>query len=429
MTSSQPDTAPSTEDVTTEIRDWLRANWDPDVTVAEWWERLGTSGWAAPTWPREWYGRGLSRDLVNVVVAEIAAVGALGPPAGLGLLLAGPTIIAHGSDEQKERYLRGIVTGQDAWCQLFSEPGAGSDLASLQCRARRDGDEWVVNGQKVWTSGGQIADLGMLLIRTDADVPKHKGITYFAVEMVQPGIDVRPLKEMTGRALFNEVFFDDARVPDAARIGELNNGWAVALTTLANERAGLGSGGGISAVGTALPGRRAGCLDKRAGDFASPGQGAAGAAALAGRSAKLIQEVARQMGRSGDPVVRQDLARLYSLNEIGRFTTLRTKAAQAAGRQPGPEANIGKLMMSKIVRLSRDTGLSLLGAGAMLWGRDAPMGGLLQELAVFSPAVSIYGGSDEVQRNIIGERVLGLPKEPGNDRDVPFRELKVGTQG
>ncbi|MGH9048975.1 MAG: acyl-CoA dehydrogenase family protein, partial [Acidimicrobiia bacterium] len=236
-----------------EVRAWLKENWDPDLTVAQWWDRLAESGWAMPQWPEQWFGRGLPGNLARVVSEEIRAAGAIGAPSGLGVLLAAPTILAHGTDEQKGRYLRPILNGEEGWCQLFSEPGAGSDLASLQCKAERDGDEWVVNGQKVWTSGAQIADLGMLIARTDPDAPKHKGITYFAIEMDQPGVEIRPLREMTGRALFNEVFFDDARVADAARIGGLNEGWAVANTTLANERAGLGSGGS-GAVGGAAPG-------------------------------------------------------------------------------------------------------------------------------------------------------------------------------
>jgi alkylation response protein AidB-like acyl-CoA dehydrogenase len=216
MADTSPDAARE------EFRAWLNDSWDPDLTVAEWWERFGDSGWAMPTWPVEWFGRGLGRDAVTMVGEELRAAGAVGPPSGLGVLLAGPTILTHGTDEQKARYLRPIVTGQEGWCQLFSEPGAGSDLASLQTKAERDGDEWVINGQKVWTSGGQSAELGMLLARTDPDAPKHKGITYFAFPMDQPGVDVRPLREMTGRALFSEVFFDEARVPNDAIIGELN---------------------------------------------------------------------------------------------------------------------------------------------------------------------------------------------------------------
>ena len=409
------------DEVASEVRAWLRDNWDPDSTLAEWWERLADSGWAVPTWPKEWFGRGLTGDLAAVVSRELREAGAVGPPAGLGLMLAGPTIVAHGSEEQKARYLRPIVTGQEAWCQLFSEPGAGSDLASLQCRAVKDGEEWVVNGQKVWTSGAQVADLGMLLARTDVDVPKHRGISYFAIEMDQPGVDVWPLREMTGRALFNEVFLDDARVTDDALIGGLNNGWMAAMTTLANERASLGGGGG-GAAGLGVPGTKAGMLGRRVGDLV---RGGGGQRALGARGFATMRKAAEAEHRTGDPAIRQALASLYSMEEISRYTILRTKAARAAGRGPGPEANTAKLSMSRMTRLTRDLGLEILGAKGMLHGDDAPMGGMLQELAIFAPAVSIYGGSDEVQKNIIGERVLGLPKEPSDDKTVPFKDLRV----
>src|SRR3954470_9840972 len=261
------DTARRTsEDVTTEVTAWLEENWNPDLTVGEWWELLGYSGWAVPSWPEESFGKGLSREEAARVGQAISDFGALGPPGGLGLLLAGPTIYTHGTDEQKQRYLPDIVTGKKAWCQLFSEPGAGSDLAGLQTRAVKDGEEWVVNGQKVWTSGGQVADVGMLLARTDPDVPKHQGITYFAIDMHQPGVEVRPLREMTGRALFNEVFMTEARVPADAMIGGLNNGWAVANSTLGHERSGLGAGGG-SMGGGATPGTIGGDLTRPPQDF------------------------------------------------------------------------------------------------------------------------------------------------------------------
>ena len=249
----------STTDVIDELGAWLEANWDPDLTCADWWERLGLSGWAAPTLPENAYGKGLSRNDAVRVQTEISRFGALGAPAGLGLMLAAPTIAAHGSQEQIDLYIRDIVTGQKAWCQLFSEPGAGSDLAGLTTRAERDGDEYVVNGQKVWTSAGQIADLGMLLARTNFDVPKHQGITWFAIDMHQPGIEVRPLRELTGRAMFNEVFMSDARVPADAIIGDLNTGWAAANTTLAHERAGLGSGERADARRRHRVSRPAGC--------------------------------------------------------------------------------------------------------------------------------------------------------------------------
>lgn len=414
-------------DLKSELRSWLDEQWDPDLEVGEWWELLGLAGWCAPTWPTEWYGKGLSRDEANVVSKEIAEYGALGAPAGLGLMLAGPTIVAHGTDEQRRRLLPDIVTGKKAWCQLFSEPGAGSDLAGLQAKAVRDGDEWVVNGQKVWTSGAQVADLGMLLARTDPDVPKHSGISYFCIEMAQDGMDIRPLREMTGRALFNEVFMTDVRVADVDLIGGLNNGWAVANTTLANERAGLGAGGS-GGVGSALPGSIAGMLDKRAGDFAGSGRSGGTGAAIAGRGSSMMVELAKGMGVVEDPVLRQDLMRLYTLNEIARYTNLRMKAAKASGKGPGPAGNTAKLSMSLITRLSRDLGMRIVGASGMLSGKDAPFNGMITELALFAPAVSIYGGSDEIQKNIIGERVLGLPSEPRPDKGVPFKELLVGTQ-
>jgi len=410
------------DEVASEVRAWLEDNWDPELTLAEWWERLADSGWAVPTWPEEWFGRGLTGDLAAIVSRELREAGAVGPPAGLGLMLAGPTIVAHGSDEQKRRYLRPIVTGQEAWCQLFSEPGAGSDLASLQARAVKDGDEWVVNGQKVWTSGAQVADLGMLLARTDVDVPKHRGITYFAIEMDQPGVDVRPLREMTGRALFNEVFLDDARVHDDDRIGDLGQGWAVANTTLMNERASLGGGGGSSATSLALPGTVAGHLDKRAGDFvAKAARGGGTASILAGRSAKMLQQLVKDLGKTDDPLIRQDLMRLYSMDQISAWGVQRAKAGQASPALP----NLAKLMMSQMTRLSRDLGLRIIGPSGTVMGPDTVGGGVVQELALFSPAPSIYGGTDEVQRNIIGERVLGLPKEPGPDKTTPFSELRT----
>ena len=206
------------------------------------------------------YGKGLSRNDAVAVQQTIANFGALSAPTGIGMLLAGPTIAVHGSPDQIERYIRDVVTGQRAWCQLFSEPGAGSDLAGLQTKAIRDGDEWIVNGQKVWTSGAHVADMAILVARSNPDAPKHQGITYFAFDMHQPGVEVRPLREMTGRALFNEVFLTDARVEHAAVIGDVNNGWAVANTTLMFERAGLGPGGGQTGP-TAIAGTVAGDLE------------------------------------------------------------------------------------------------------------------------------------------------------------------------
>jgi alkylation response protein AidB-like acyl-CoA dehydrogenase len=438
-----------TDELLSELRSWLQQNWDPDLTVGDWWERLGLAGWSAPGLPTNAYGKGIPRTDAIAVANEITAFGALGAPAGLGLLLASPTIATHGTQEQIDLYVRDIVTGQKSWCQLFSEPQAGSDLAGLQTRAVKDGDEWVVNGQKVWTSGGQYADLGMLLARTDVDVPKHQGISYFAFNMLQDGVDVRPLREMTGHALFNEVFITDARVADSALIGGLNHGWAAANTTLMNERAGLGSGGGNSAGGgLAQPGTVMGALPKRVGDFVQTatngkakstgrvgGAGGTGALTAMRGGAGLLIGLAQQNKVNTDAGIRQDLARLYTLGELGRFNGLRMKAVKEAGGDIPGMPNISKLSMSMIVRLTRDLGLQIAGPSGMLHAYNAddkaslsqatgnPFAGGVTEMALFAQAPPIYGGTDQVQKNIIGERVLGLPKEPNNDRVTPFSEL------
>jgi alkylation response protein AidB-like acyl-CoA dehydrogenase len=453
--------------ILSELRAWLGNNWDPDLTVGEWWERLGLAGWSSPGLPENAFGRGMARADAVLVSQEISRFGALGAPAGLGLLLAAPTIAVHGTQQQIDYYVRDIVTGKVAWCQLFSEPQAGSDLAGLQTKAVRDGDEWVINGQKVWTSGGQYADLGMLLARTDPDVPKHAGISYFAFEMHQPGVDVRPLREMTGHALFNEVFLTDARVADSALIGGVNNGWAAANTTLMNERAGLGSGGGNAAGGdSAPPGTVMGALVRRAGDFVEGGpasgrrrsgngngsgngsgngngkgegseesSGAAGVFSVMRGGPGLLIRMAQKNGTSENAGVRQDLARLYTLSELGRFNGLRLKAVKENGGDIPGMPNIAKLSMSQIVRLTRDLGLQIAGPSGTLHAYDAddkasleqatgnPFAGGITEMALFAQAPSIYGGTDQVQRNIIGERVLGLPKEPNNDRVTPFSQL------
>jgi len=420
------------------LQGWLEESWDPDLTVGEWWERLGMSGWAAPLLPVDCYGRGMSRGDALVAQQTIAKFGALGPPMGLGLMLAAPTIATHGTRDQVERYIPDLVTGRRAWCQLFSEPGAGSDLAGLSTRAVRDGDLWHVNGQKVWTSGGQIADLGMLIARTNPDAPKHQGITWFAIDMHQPGVEVRPLREMTGHAMFNEVFLTDAIVPDDARIGDVNNGWAVANTTLQFERSGMGAGGGAPVRGAlmALPGTVAGHLQQRAGDFVTPARtGGNGNRAQRSTGAKTYIDLAKALGRNDEPAIRQDLARLHTLSELARYNTERHKAVRAAGGDIPGLANFTKLSMADVVRLSRDLGLELLGARGMLHAYDdegrkalaAEPGGvaaiMVTSQALGAQALPIYGGTDQIQRNIISERALGLPKEPGDLSSVPFLEL------
>jgi len=431
---------PTTSDaLIDELHAWLEQNWDPEITLAEWWERLGLSGWAAPTLPENAYGRGLSRPDASRVSMEIAKFGALGAPAGLGLMLAAPTIATHGTPEQIEAYVKDIVTGQKAWCQLFSEPGAGSDLAGLSTKAVEENGEFIVNGQKVWTSGGQIADMGMLLARTDPSVPKHQGITWFAFDMNQPGVDVRPLREMTGHALFSEVFFSDAHVGKEAIINGLNNGWAAANTTLMFERNSLGAGGGGGA-NFAPAGQKSGQLGRRVGDFAPKTDASAQRRAPAGprqrmSGATMFIGLAKGNGSWENPVIRQKLAHLHIIGEIGRLNTERHKAVRSSGGDIPGIANISKLLMSEIVRLSRDLGLQIVGAQGLLAAQtpdeqkvidDATGNPFLAGItgtALMAQAPPIYGGTDQIQMNVIGERVLGLPKEPRTDNLLPFNEI------
>jgi alkylation response protein AidB-like acyl-CoA dehydrogenase len=311
----------------------------------------------------------------------------------IGLGMVAPTILAHGSDAAKERYLRALYRGDIVACQLFSEPGAGSDLASLHTRAERDGDEWVITGQKVWTSGAQYSDIGEIIARSDPDLPKHQGLTGFIVDMRAPGVEVRPLRQMTGGASFNEVFFNEVRVPDDHRLGEANNGWAVALTTLMNERAAIGAGGG------------------------------GGGSGLLTRAI----EMSRAFGVTSDPLVRQQLADLVVRSRVAQYTNQRALDRIRAGQTPGPELSIAKLASTQLsVRLAEFVAGVLgakLTADSGEWGTYA-----WAQLVLGTPGMRIAGGSDEVMRNIVGERVLGLPKEPGIDTTSPFRELKVGTQ-
>ncbi len=406
------------EAVTAELATWLEEHWDPEITLAEWWGRLAEGKWSHPALPEEAGGRGYGRALCAAVSTCMAEAGVVGPPIGLGPMLAAPTIVAHGTPEQVERFVPEILDGSIAWCQLFSEPGAGSDLAGLQSRAVRDGDEWVVTGQKVWTSGGHLAKWGMLIARTDPDLPKHQGITYFAFDMEQDGVEVRPLREMTGEALFNEVFIDEAKVADANVIGGLGNGWRVANTTLMIERANLGSGGKQppSISGGPMTGR----LNQPVGPLARRDTRGPDGEAGRGISVRRLIGMAEEAGRSGDPVVRQEIARLHILSEVNRLNLLRAKAG---GSRTGAEGNLAKLAMSELVRRSREVGNLVVGADGMLASSASATGGAVQEVTLFSPAPSIYGGTDQVQRNIIGERVLGLPKEPGHPKETPFRDL------
>ena len=416
----------SVDDALAEARAWYAEHWSADLPLGQWWALLGNSGWGFPGWPAKWFGRGLPSDVARAVVSDRMRTGIFGPPTGIATFLAAPTILTHGTEDQKTRFLPAIATGQAKWCQLFSEPGAGSDMASLQTKAVRDGDEWVINGQKVWSSGAHFADFGILIARTDSDVPKHRGITYFLINMRQPGVEVRPLREMTGDSAFNEVFFTDAQVADCDRLDAPGEGWRVAMTTLANERdsnnPGIGGGGGLL-IGNPD-------LTRSVADYRSSMVTGVDAFSFStgGGAPALFETLVRDFGRTTDPITRQRVAALKSQASARSWTAQRAKAAAKAGATPGPETSIMKLSGSLSGRLMRDAGLAAMGPHGMLLGDDAPAGGLFHKYALFTPASSIAGGSDEVQRNIIGERALGLPKEPDDSKDRPFREIRVGTQ-
>ncbi len=425
-TSSVSSDDPSGE-VLRQLDAWLDIAWDPQRPLGEWWSLLADEGWGFPSWPVEWFGRGLPSSTARRARIELVHRGALGPPAGIAPFLAAPTLLAHGTDEQLRRFMPGIAKGTDVWCQLFSEPGSGSDLASLATRAELDGDEYVVTGQKVWNTGAQFADWAILMARTDIDQPKHKGISYFAFDMRQPGVEVRPLKEMTGGATFNEVFLTEARVPVANLLGAPGEGWRVAMTTLSHERDNenpAGGGGGGTFIGRPD-------LSMPVADFMRPDpdhRPDGFEIAMSGGMGELPAKLAREFGRLDDAVTRQQVADLWAHRQLIRLNGQRGKARVKQGQPPGAESSTGKLMSSDLGRKMREVGLAIEGAHGQLMDTDAPHDGLLQAYGLFQPAMSIAGGTDEVQRSIIGERVLGLPKEPDVSRDVAWRDVKVGTQ-
>jgi alkylation response protein AidB-like acyl-CoA dehydrogenase len=330
--------------------------------------------------------------------------------------MAAPTILAHGTPDQIARHVQPVLEGRRNWCQLFSEPSSGSDLAGLTTRAERDGDRWIINGQKVWSSMAMQADRGMLLARTDFSVPKHAGISWFALLLDQPGVTIRPLREMTGAAVFNEVFFDDAVCDAADLIGGEGNGWAVTQTTLFFERSGIGAGGAHS--GFPPPGPKGGFLGRRAGDAAQdpiPGGD------MIVRIADVI-ELAKAQRRTSDPLVRQQLARLHTCTKLGQWNAERAKAEAAQGGGQAI-ANLGKVAQTRITKEAAALGVDILGADAMLAAPDGVEGGRFSAALVFSPASSIYGGTDEIQRNIIAERTLGLPRDPLPGKGQPYGEF------
>ncbi len=344
------------------------------------------TGWAGITWPGEFGGRGGTAIQAGIFAEEeqkrVSATGVF----AVGIGMAGPTIMAHGTPQQKERFLPPMLRGDEIWCQLFSEPAAGSDLGGLRTTAVRDGDEYVVNGQKVWNSGAHYSDWGILLTRTDWDAPKHRGITYFLVDMRTPGIDARPLRQATGAAEFNEVFLTDVRIPAENIIGVPNGGWGPIMTTLANERSLIGGGGGRFPLAD-------------------------------------VVALAREFGTIHDPVWRQRLIEVYTQMQMLRFLGYRIRTSASQGVLPGPESSVVKLLVSQHLASIGDLVLGLQGPAGMLDGADARQNGRWQQDFLVQWGSRIGGGTDEIQRNTIGEKVLGLPPEPRVDKNIPFRDI------
>ncbi len=404
--------------VRAEVRAWLDANWDPELSLIEWRGRLADSGWAMPHWPTGCFGRALPVGFVRAVHEELQRIEAPGIARKGACALAGATLQAHGNEWQKQRFLRRALTGEDGWCQLFSEPGSGSDLAGATTRADRTDDGWIVNGQKVWTTSAHLADFGLLLARTDWDAPKHQGLSYFILDMRQAGVEVVPLRQMNGHASFNQVFFTDAAIPREHLIEEEGAGWRVATTTLMHERRGANSMG-RKVQPTNRPGK---VFREEAQEISEALAPYTWYPQRSGR-VDLIVERAKSTGKNADPVVRQEIAKLLTLAKSAEWTAERARAAQAIGRAPGPEGSIGKLAHSHIARAANRVHTLITGADALVTGAESPMAGVIAEILISTPAISIAGGTDEIQRNIISERVLKMPKEIRLDTDRPFREV------
>ena len=361
-----------------------------------WYPTFADAGLVAPTWPVEYGGLDVSPAVARAIDAVLRPynLGRLNP---LGLNLAAPALFAHGTEQQRGRFLPPIVRNDERWCQLFSEPGAGSDLASLATRAERDGDEWVLTGQKVWTTWAHVSDFGVCLARTDPEVPKRKGITYFLVDLHAPGVQVRPLRHITGEIDFNEVFLDSVRISDSCRVGEVGDGWRVANATLSGERqmvAGSGSGG----------------VDR-----------------IGGSGAMTVVRQARTIGAAEDSVVRQQLMAVWSEEQIRGWTNQRVRAGLKAGRPPGPESSVGKVHQGELNQRIQLLASDLLGVGATAWDDG---GGAYEEALPYeikgmlrSRANTIEGGTTEVNKNVIGERVLGLPREPDPYDGAPWKDV------
>ncbi len=378
---AEPPVAPSAI-----VAEWTPEEEEKKLAEAQEWQRTKfDDGWAGITWPPEYGGRGGTPIQAVIFGQEEAAFDVPHDALVVGLGWCGPAVMALGNEEQKRRLLPPLLRGDEVWCQLFSEPGAGSDLAGLATRAERDGAEWVLTGQKVWTTFAHRSHWGLCVARHDPDVPKHRGITAFLVDMQADGIECRPLRQMTDSSNFNEVFLDGVRVPDADRIGEVGDGWRVAITTFMYERFG-GSFGGAGVM-------------------------------------RSLRKLVEQSGRAGDPEIRDRFASLYARAHALRYNSLRLITAISQGRLPGPEGSIQKLAGTLLLSDIYEFAVELMGPAAMLAGSDAPWAGEWQDAFLGAPGLRIGGGTDQIQRNIIGERVLGLPGEPRVDKAVPFREV------
>ncbi|HEY2481290.1 MAG TPA: acyl-CoA dehydrogenase family protein [Caulobacteraceae bacterium] len=392
-----------------EARAWLEANApartgngetgleDPvSMDAARAWQRKkAEAGYACITWPKAWGGGGGASWQSVIFGQEEAKVATPGNPFAIGLGMCVPTVMTAGNEADKERFVKPAVLGEEIWCQLFSEPSGGSDAAAARTRAVRDGDDWVINGQKVWTSGAHFSDFGLLLTRTDPDVPKHKGLTMFWIDMKAPGVEVRPIHQMSGASNFNEVYFTDLRVKDSQRVGAVGEGWRVAVVTLMNERLSVGGGGGGS-------GHRR--IFKLASDVST----------LAGPAAK-------------DAGLREKIAEWFVQAEGLKYTTYRTMTALSRGQTPGPESSIAKVVSATVMQDMANTAMELEDQfGIITDPKLAPLAGAFQSALMAAPGMRIAGGTDEILRNIIAERVLGLPQDVRLDKDVAFKDIPTG---
>ena len=388
----------SDEALRDEARAFLKAHWTGPIRDAAagkaWLTKVVDARFAVLRWPAEWMGRGLKDAQARVIEREFQAAGAPGTGQDRTNLWAN-TLLAAGSPELKAKLVIPLLKNDVNMCLLYSEPGAGSDLAGIRTRADLNGDHYVVNGQKVWTSQAATADYGMLIARTDWDVPKHRGISFFFCPMKQPGVEVRPLRQITNESHFNEVFLTDAIVPKENLLGELGQGWGVLQTALAYERSVMGEG---------ARGPRSGVAESK--------------------DEEPLIALAREAGSLGDPLIRQEIAKVLAYKKLNALNNVRAKAELAQGAS-SPVMSLGKLAMSRILHEEARVRTMILGAGSLLEGKDYPRAEDANFLTLNAYFTSIGGGTDQIQRNIIGERVLGLPKEPEVDRDIPFREVRA----